>query len=178
VSATVTGLRELRWTDIPALVELERALFADDAWSAASWWAELAGRPRRHYLAHLGLPSGDQQPGPGGPAADAPAATGALTAYGGIDVGGEVADLMTLAVAPVARGAGLGRRVLAALEAAAVARGATVMVLEVRADNAPARALYAATGYEPLRVRRRYYQPGDVAALVLRRHLGGDVGDG
>ncbi|HYN29482.1 MAG TPA: ribosomal protein S18-alanine N-acetyltransferase [Dermatophilaceae bacterium] len=154
------GLRELRWTDIPALSALELELFPDDAWAEASWWAELAARPRRHYLAHVG----------------APAADGAVTAYGGIDVTGEVADLMTLAVAPAARGTGLGRRLLAALEAEAVARGATVMMLEVRADNAPARALYAAAGYEQVRVRRRYYSPGDVDAHVLRRTLRG--GDG
>jgi ribosomal-protein-alanine N-acetyltransferase len=41
----------------------------------------------------------------------------------------------------------------------------------VRADNAPALALYARHGFQELSVRRRYYQPGDVDALVLRRRL-------
>ena len=31
--------------------------------------------------------------------------------------------------------------------------------------------LYAAGGYAVIQTRRRYYQPGDVDALVMRRHL-------
>ena len=45
------------------------------------------------------------------------------------------------------------------------------MLLEVRADNAPALGLYGRHGFEQVSVRRRYYQPGDVDALVLRRRL-------
>jgi ribosomal-protein-alanine N-acetyltransferase len=44
-------------------------------------------------------------------------------------------------------------------------------MLEVRADNAAARALYDRAGYVVLSTRRRYYQPGDVDALVLRKTL-------
>ena len=43
-------LREARWTDVPALAALEAQLFPDDAWSESTWWAELAGRPRRDYV--------------------------------------------------------------------------------------------------------------------------------
>ena len=51
-------------------------------------------------------------------------------------------------------------------------------MLEVRADNPAARALYAGAGFEQLSMRRRYYQPGDVDALVLRKRLGaGRAGD-
>jgi ribosomal-protein-alanine N-acetyltransferase len=42
----------------------------------------------------------------------------------------------------------------------------------VRADNQPASALYRRHGFEPISVRRRYYQPGDVDAVVMRRRLG------
>jgi ribosomal-protein-alanine N-acetyltransferase len=44
-------------------------------------------------------------------------------------------------------------------------------MLEVRADNEPARRLYAARGFELVNVRRRYYQPGDVDAQVMRLAL-------
>ena len=44
-------------------------------------------------------------------------------------------------------------------------------MLEVRADNAAARKLYEPRGFETLTVRRRYYQPGDVDAHVMRLTL-------
>ena len=81
---------------------------------------------------------------------------------------------MTLAVAPQGRGRGLGALLLAELEARARARGAACLMLEVRADNGPARALYDRAGFTLVSVRRRYYQPGDVDALVLRKGLGAD----
>lgn len=142
------ALRDLTWTDIEPLAALERELFPQDAWAPATWWAELAGRPRREYLVDV--------------------EGGAITAYGGVDHGGAVADLMTIAVAPAAQGGGRGRALLAELVARARARGASSLLLEVRADNTSALALYAAAGFEMIRVRRRYYQPGDVDAHVLR----------
>ena len=148
----MSDLRELSWTDIPELVRLETETFPDDAWTEASWWGELAGRPRRDYVAVE--------------------RDGELAAYGGIDHGGHVADLMTVAVAPAHRGSGLGESMLDELEGRASAGGAEALMLEVRADNAPARALYDRRGYAVLSVRRRYYQPGDVDALVMRKLLG------
>ena len=50
-------------------------------------------------------------------------------------------------------------------------RGATHVMLEVRADNAPARALYDRNGYDVVSTRRAYYQPGGVDALVMRKPL-------
>ena len=43
-------------------------LFADDAWSEQTWWAELAGRPRRDYVVAV--------------------ADGAILGYAGLDVVG------------------------------------------------------------------------------------------
>jgi ribosomal-protein-alanine N-acetyltransferase len=151
VSVTTPTLREVHWTDVPALAALEAELFAHDAWPEATWWAELAGRPRRDYL----LLTDDE----------------GVLGYAGLDHGGEVADVMTVAVAPRAQGRGLGRLLLDELERRAAARGAAHVILEVRADNAPARALYDRSGYTLVRTRRRYYQPGDVDALVLRKSL-------
>ena len=146
-------LREARWTDVPALAALERELFPHDAWSEATWWAELAGRPRRDYVV----------------VDDADGVCG----YAGLDHGGDVADVMTLAVASRARGRGLGRLLVDELERRARGRGAASVLLEVRADNGAARALYEAGGYAVLATRARYYQPGDVDAIVMRKLLGG-----
>jgi [ribosomal protein S18]-alanine N-acetyltransferase len=151
VTATTPTLREVRWTDIPALAALEHELFAHDAWSEPTWWAELAGRPRRDYVV----------------LADADG----LLGYVGLDHGGEVADVMTIAVAPRAQGRGLGRLLLTALEERATARGARHVMLEVRADNVAALGLYERSGFTVLSTRRRYYQPGDVDAIVMRKSL-------
>jgi ribosomal-protein-alanine N-acetyltransferase len=146
-----TTLREMTWRDIPALSALEPVLFADDAWSERTWWAELAGRPRRSYVI------GEQ--------------SGTVVGYAGVDCGGEVADVMTIAVAPAAQGQGLGTVLLHWLIAEARRAGAEHLMLEVRADNLVAQRLYSAAGFARLSVRRKYYQPGDVDAHIMRMHL-------
>lgn len=145
------SLREMDWRDIPALTALEPELFRDDAWSEQTWWAELASRPRRSYV--VAERSRD------------------IVGYAGLSCAGEVADVMTIAVAPAAQGQGLGERLMRWLTAQARRCGAEHLMLEVRADNLAAQRLYATTGFARLSVRRRYYQPGDVDALIMRLHL-------
>lgn len=151
VEVGAVTLRRMRWTDIPALVAAESALFATDAWSAPTWWAELAGRPRRDYLVAT---RGEQ-----------------LCGYAGVDLAGDVADVMTVAVLTSAQGGGVGSALLTELQRRAAAAGAQYLMLEVRSDNDAAIALYRRFGFEVLRVRPRYYQPGDVDALVMRAPL-------
>ena len=145
------SVREMTWRDIPALAALEPELFPHDAWSEQTWWAELAGRPRRSYVVM-------EQ-------------AGAVVGYAGVDHGGEVADVMTIAVAPTAQGTGLGQVLMDWLVADARRGGAEHLMLEVRADNMAAQRLYTKMGFEMLTVRRRYYQPGDVDAHIMRLHL-------
>lgn len=144
-------LREMSWRDIPALTALESELFPDDAWSAQTWWAELACRPVRAYVI------GEQE--------------GAVVGYAGVSSGGEVADVMTVAVAPAAQGQGLGKVLMDWLVARARSGGTEYLMLEVRADNVAAQRLYTSSGFSKLTVRRRYYQPGDVDALIMRLKL-------
>ncbi|WP_347352854.1 ribosomal protein S18-alanine N-acetyltransferase [Intrasporangium sp.] len=150
-------LRELEWTDLATLAGLERDLFTDDAWSVESWWHELAGRPRRDYVVAVDV-------------ADR------ILGYAGLNLAGETGDVMTIAVTPAARGRGLGHHLLGELVRRARVGGIRSLLLEVRADNAAARTLYERNGFEVISVRRRYYQPGDVDALVMRRLIGGDHG--
>ncbi len=56
-------------------------------------------------------------------------------------------NLHDLAVAPAHRGRGVGRLLLAAVEAGARALGCCKLTLEVRDDNATAQRLYAACGF-------------------------------
>jgi ribosomal protein S18 acetylase RimI-like enzyme len=56
-------------------------------------------------------------------------------------------NLHDLAVVPEARGLGVGRALLAAVDAEARARGCVKVTLEVREDNGRARRLYEHTGF-------------------------------
>jgi ribosomal-protein-alanine N-acetyltransferase len=88
------------------------------------------------------------------------------------------AELLTLAVVPEARRRGVGTALVAAAGAAARARGAASMHLEVAEANVAARALYARLGYEEVGRRPGYY-PGAVGAIdaiVMRRALSEGAG--
>lgn len=80
------------------------------------------------------------------------------------------AEILTLAVRPAARRRGLGARLVRRAIDRAAALGANRMFLEVADDNAPARALYGALGFEAAGRRPRYYPRPDgpaVDALIL-----------
>ena len=61
---------------------------------------------------------------------------------------------------PAGRAAGSGGGCSSALLAEAARRGATEVLLEVRAENTAAQRLYARHGFERIGVRRGYYRPG------------------
>ena len=82
------------------------------------------------------------------------------------------AEILTLAVAPRARGKGLGRTLLQAAINKAKTMGAVTMFLEVGADNPHALALYAGLGFAKVGMRKAYYEGRD--ALVLRLPLATD----
>lgn len=79
------------------------------------------------------------------------------------------AEILTLAVKPAARGHGLGRALMQAAMAKALAMGAASLFLEVGIDNVAALALYAGLGFAKVGDRKGYYQGRD--ALVLRLPL-------
>lgn len=83
------------------------------------------------------------------------------------------AEVLTVAVSPERRRTGVGASLLTAVAAAALARGARTLHLDVAETNAAARALYAKLGYREIGRRRGYYvtESGPVDALVLRLDL-------
>ena len=147
----VTGvvLERLRWWHVEGLLPIEAELFGDEPWTARTFWSELGQVDTRHYLVAR---DGD-----------------ALVGYAGLCDYPDEAWVQTMAVAPQAQGRGLGTRLLVALLEEAARRGARVVSLEVRADNAPAQALYARHGFTRTGVRRGYYQPSGTDAWVLTR---------
>lgn len=101
----------------------------------------------------------------------------ALTEAEGLLIGRAVAgeaELLTIAVAPQARGRGIGARLMQRFLYQAQLRGAEEAFLEVAAGNAPAISLYRAHGFADAGLRRGYYRHPDGRAedaLVLRRAL-------
>jgi [ribosomal protein S18]-alanine N-acetyltransferase len=139
--------------DMRAIMALEQELFPDDAWTP-EMFAEEFTQPaaRRLYLV----------------AEDG----SALIGYAGMMfTGGPQADVVTLAVAPAWWGRGTGTALLLALVDEARRRGCTEVLLEVREDNPRARRLYQRHGFTDVGIRRGYYQPSGVDAVVMRKAL-------
>ncbi|MEZ4236509.1 MAG: ribosomal protein S18-alanine N-acetyltransferase [Myxococcota bacterium] len=79
----------------------------------------------------------------------------------------EEGEILTLAVAPEARRQGVARQLVVACTDGWRRDGVRDGWLEVRHDNAPAIALYRATGWAEAGRRARYYRDG-ADALVMR----------
>jgi ribosomal-protein-alanine N-acetyltransferase len=143
-------VRRLTVADLPAVLELERLLFADDAWSESTYREELADTAgTRHYF----LVEED----------------GLLIGWAGLATVGGQGDVLTIGVRPESQGRGVGTRLLAALLDEATVRGCGEVFLEVRADNDRARRLYERFGFASVGIRKRYYQPSGVDAIVMVR---------
>lgn len=162
-AAALARLRPMRAGDLTAVLALENALFPEDAWSPEMFADEVAqpGDSRRYLVAERA------------PAAGGGHQPGELAGYAGVMFvpGAPAADVLTIAVASPWWGHGIGSALLAALIAAARERGCQEMFLEVRADNPRARGLYERRGFAKIGVRRGYYQPAGVDAVVMRKDL-------
>ncbi len=146
-------LDPFRWWHIAGVLELEYELFGDEAWTAELFWSELAN-PHAYYLVAR-APDDDQ-----------------LQGYGGLAVTGADAYIQTIGVRAGAQRRGIGRLMMHSLLDEAARRGATTCWLEVRVDNAAAQQLYAALGFVGRGVRRGYYQPSGMDALVMSGPVG------
>ncbi|WP_328474402.1 ribosomal protein S18-alanine N-acetyltransferase [Streptomyces sp. NBC_00448] len=166
----------MRWWDLDAVLALEHELFPEDAWSRGMFWSELAdarhpSASRTYVVAEETVEqAGEQaveQAAPNPPGA-APAGAARIVGYAGFAAIAGTGDVQTIATARDQWGSGLGGRLLTELLRAATAAECHEVLLEVRVDNARAQRLYQRFGFEPIGVRRGYYQPGNVDALVMR----------
>jgi ribosomal-protein-alanine acetyltransferase len=138
--------------DLDAVVALERVIFPDDAWPRDKFEDDL----RSSFTHFLVVEDG-----------------GTITGYAIAQhlPGNDVADIQNIAVVEAHRGEGWGANLLDALVAWSESRHASVVMLEVRADNEAAQALYATRGFRTIATRPGYYQPAGVDALVMRREV-------
>ena len=84
-------------------------------------------------------------------------------------------ELLIIGTAPSMQRQGIGRALLAELEAELARRGASSLYLEVRESNIPARRLYEQNGFVVVGRRRGYYRhlSGREDAVLMRRELPG-----
>lgn len=141
-------LGRMRWWHLDQVLPVEDELFGPWRWSKETYWSELAA-PGRWY--QVALRDGD------------------VIGWVGLAVQGPDGDVQTIAVSPAAQGLGLGRVLLEALVTEAVKQNVQRVLLEVRADNEPALGLYETAGFRRLGLRPKYYQPGDIDAVIMER---------
>ena len=138
-------ITRFRWWHIAEALPIEEDLFGAEKWSASMFWNELA---QRHY--YLVAEENEKVAG-----------------YAGLAVvDHDESWVQNIAVDRRAQRGGIGRQLLEALLAEA---GKRKVLLEVAVDNAPAQRLYAAYDFEPVGIRRGYYQPSNTDALVMMR---------
>jgi [ribosomal protein S18]-alanine N-acetyltransferase len=142
-------IERFRWWHITEVMPLEEDLFGVEKWSEWMFWNELASG--HFYRVAL-------------------SADGSIAGYGGLAVtASDEAWVQNLAVRRNAQRLGLGRVLLHTLLAEAARQQVRKVLLEVAVDNAAAQKLYAREGFEPVAVRRGYYQPSNTDALVMTR---------
>ena len=138
-------ITRFRWWHIAEVLPIEEDLFGPEKWSAAMFWNELA---QRHF--YLVAEENEKVAG-----------------YAGLAiVDREESWVQNIAVDRRAQRGGIGRQLLEALLTRA---GRRKVLLEVAVDNAPAQRLYAGYDFEPVGIRRGYYQPSNTDAVVMMR---------
>jgi ribosomal-protein-alanine acetyltransferase len=149
-------IRPAHESDLDAIMQIEVEAFGSTAWPIESMQTELAPSSNRRYLvAEL---------------------NNSIVAYAGCSaIEKSHADVMTIAVAPPHRGQGLGERLMGHLIGFAREKQCTEMFLEVRADNAAAQNLYEKLGFLRIDLRRGYYQPEGIDAVIMKLKLNADA---
>jgi len=153
------AFRAMRGADVPAVAALHRDAFAMP-WSERVWRHEVRAPSSRVWVAVRPGDSGGE------------AVVGVVVLW---LLPPPEAEIATLVVHPEHRRQGIGRALLRQALTYACAQGPVQRVfLEVRADNAPAQALYRAFGFAVVGRRRHYYftPQGRVDALIMRRECG------
>lgn len=83
----------------------------------------------------------------------------------------DTADILDIAVMPEHTRKGIGKNLLFYAFEHCVKKGVAELILEVRASNTAAIALYESTGFERIHIRKNYYSAPLEDALIYRRKL-------
>jgi ribosomal-protein-alanine N-acetyltransferase len=142
-------IERFRWWHIAEVMPVEDDLFGEEKWSSAMFWNELA----QHNFYIVAMDESE------------------VVGYAGLAATHDETWVQNIAVKRTAQRRGIGRELLEALLAEAGRLGIKKTLLEVAVDNAPAQRLYATYDFEPVGIRRGYYQPSNTDALVMMRNV-------
>ena len=145
-------IRQATVLDLPEIMKLETASFANDAWPEETFKSELAAKHTYYILA---------------------LEENLVVGYAGLSKlpGSGQADIQTIAVREDKRGLGIGKKLMDTLTLQATELGAKEIFLEVRADNSAAQKLYKLFGFKQIGTRKKYYQPDGVDAFIMKTDM-------
>ncbi len=147
---TQVAIRDLTEADLPWMAQVEKDLFANAAWSEALIREDWRYGTCRYRAVEI---------------------DGERAGYAVYGYDGDAFHLMNLAIVPDFRGRGLAKALVGEFLDEAVRHKAPDAWLEVAVTNEEALGLYRALGFETVRTRRKYYQPGGIDALVMCKEL-------
>ena len=145
-------IKQATLLDLPEIMKLETASFANDAWPEETFRSELGA----HHTFYILALEGNE-----------------LVGYAGLSKlpGSDQADIQTIAVREDKRGLGIGRLLMNSLTQQATDLDAKELFLEVRADNSVAQKLYKLFGFKQIGTRKKYYHPDGVDAFIMKTDL-------
>lgn len=154
-------IREMNFDDIAEIAEIEK-LYSETPWDANGLLTYLL----RDDTIFLVADSLDFVPAEG----EAPEDyydTPHLLGYAGLLMVPYEADILNITVRPEARRQGIATQLLGKIGELSEPRGVTVIHLEVRESNTPARTLYGKLGFTVDGIRKNYYErPRENAVLM------------
>jgi len=153
-------LRPMQAADLPWVMELDRKTPGSPHWSAQTYESLLRPDERPaalRYFACVAAQEGTE--------------AGVVIARLLVDGVENACELEWIAVEDAFRRRGVARRLLQALEEWASGLGGRRILLEVRAGNEVAQALYRRAGFCQTGLRRRYYLDPEEDAVLMAKEL-------
>ncbi len=146
----IRGIRSMKDQDVEQVAELERICFSES-------WPE--------HMIRSGLDSSldtyfiyeDH---------------GQILGYAVLRILADEGEIQRIAVLPLYRGLGIGRKLMDAMTCFSRLKGVRAIALEVRESNQGARSLYRSYGFEEEAVRKEYYHnPTEDAVIMWNRNI-------
>ena len=158
---TLNAIEFMDISDLPEILELERSSFGKMAWSSKDFETALSSDYDYPMVVHK-RPVNTE---------DRESYINNLAGYSVLRLLGPEAEIENICVSPDMRRNGIGETLMRKMIQTALTEKASVIFLEVRAGNTPARTLYQKLGFKELYVRKGYYRDPTDDAIIMQLTL-------